>query len=291
MPTVPPAGAPSGGGESHQAREIAESFGSDPGRYDRARPRYPNALIDRIVAGLRGPGQARGDRPPWNQQSPDLLDVGCGTGIVARQFLAAGCRVLGVDPDARMADLARRHGLEVEVAAFETWDPADREFDAVVAGQSWHWVDPVAGAARAAHALRPGGRLAVFWNVFQPSPELAEAFAAVYRRVLPDSPLFQGGAGITGPDAYRGLCAKAADGIRDAGAFGPPEQWRFDWHRRYTRDEWLDQVPTSGFWGQIPAAVQRELLAGIGAAVDAAGGSFTMPYATMAVTAAQTGAT
>jgi len=54
----------------------------------------------------------------------DVLDVGCGTGIAARQFQAAGCRVLGVDPDARMAGLARRSGLEVQVATFETWDPA-----------------------------------------------------------------------------------------------------------------------------------------------------------------------
>jgi SAM-dependent methyltransferase len=87
--------------------------------------------------------------------------VGCGTGIAARQFQAAGCRVLGVDPDARMADLARRGGIEVEVARFEAWDPAGRDFDAVIAGQAWHWVDPVAGAAGAARALRPGGRLAV----------------------------------------------------------------------------------------------------------------------------------
>jgi SAM-dependent methyltransferase len=275
MPTVPPDRTPFSGRESHQAREIAESFGSDPDRYDRARPRYPGALVDRLVASIPG---------------LDVLDVGCGTGIVARQFHAAGCRVLGVDPDQRMADLARRHGLEVEVATFETWESAGRVFDAVVAGQAWHWVDPVAGAARAARALRPGGRLAVFWNAFEPPPDVAEAFAAVYRQVMPESPLFRGGAGTGGPDAYRGVCATAADGIRKAGTFGDPEQWRFDWDRRYSRDEWLDQVPTSGFWAQIPAAGQRELLAGIGAAVDAAGGGFTMHYATVAVAAARTSA-
>jgi SAM-dependent methyltransferase len=294
MPTVPPPRTPFGGRESHQARELAESFGSDPGRYDRARPRYPGALVDRIVAGRPEPdaNRARPDAnrpgPDANRPGPDVLDVGCGTGIVARQFQAAGCRVLGVDPDARMAELARRHGLEVEVTTFEAWESAGRVFDAVVAGQAWHWVDPVAGPARAARTLRPGGRLAVFWNAFQPPPDVAEAFAAVYRKVMPDSPLFRGGAGISGPDAYLGLCARAADGMREAGAFGQPEQWRFDWDRRYTRDEWLDQVPTSAFWAQMPAAGQRELLAGIGAAVDAAGGSFTMPYATVVVTATRT---
>ena len=76
---------------------------------------------------------------------------------------------------------------------------------------------------------------------------------------MPDSPLLRGGAGTSGPDAYRAVCAKAADGMREADAFGEPEQWRFGWDRPYTRGEWLDQLPTSGFWAQIPAAGQREI--------------------------------
>ena len=96
--------------------------------------------------------------------------------------------MLGVEPDARMAGFARQTGVEVEVATFEAWDAAGREFDAVVAGTAWHWVDPVAGAARAAQVLRPGGRIAPFHHVFQSPPEVAEALAQVYRRVVPDSP-------------------------------------------------------------------------------------------------------
>jgi SAM-dependent methyltransferase len=255
--------------EPHQHRQVAESFGSDAGRYDRARPGYPGALVERIVAA--SPGR-------------HVVDAGCGTGIAARQFQAAGCRVLGVDPDARMADLARQSGVEVEVAKFEAWDPAGRAFDAVIAGQAWHWVDPVAGAAKAVQALRPGGRLAVFWNVFQPPPEVGEAFAAVYRQVMPDSANFWAGSIL---DMYSVGFSKAADGIREAGAFGGPEQWRFDWDRRYTRDQWLEQVPTFGGYSQIPPATQQEILAGTGVAIDALGGSFTMHYATVAVTAAR----
>jgi SAM-dependent methyltransferase len=116
----------------HRHRQVAEGFGVDAERYDRALPGYPAVLVEQIVAASPGSG---------------VLDVGCGTGIAARQFQAAGCRVLGVDPDARMADLARQSGVEVEVAAFEIWDPAGRAFDAVVAGQAWHWVDPAAEAA------------------------------------------------------------------------------------------------------------------------------------------------
>jgi SAM-dependent methyltransferase len=214
----------------------------------------------------------------------EILDVGCGTGIAARQFRAVGCRVLGVDPDARMAALARESGIDVEVSAFEAWEPAGRTFDAIVAGQAWHWVDPVAGAAKAATALRPGGRLVVFWNVFQPPPDLAEAFGAIYRRALPDMPaLFS--RPMSALEVYSPMLTTAADGMRAAGAFGDPEQWRFDWERPYSRDEWLAQVPTFGGHSRLAPAVVEELLTGIGAAIDAAGGSFTMQYATVVVTA------
>jgi hypothetical protein len=46
-------------------------------------------------------------------------------------------------------------------------------------------------------------------------------------------------------------------------------------------------VPTSAFWAQIPEGGQREVLAGFGTAIDAAGGSFTVQYATVAVAAAR----
>ena len=98
---------------------MAESFGVDAERYNRVRPRYPGALVQRIIAASPG---------------LDVLDVGCGPGVAARQFQAAGCTVLGVEPDPRMAEFARRTGVEAEVATFEAWDPAGRAFDAVVAG-------------------------------------------------------------------------------------------------------------------------------------------------------------
>ncbi|MEV0666572.1 class I SAM-dependent methyltransferase [Actinomadura luteofluorescens] len=267
MPTISTGPSP----EPHRAREVAESFGSDAERYDRARPRYPDALVERIAAASPG---------------PDVLDVGCGTGIEARQFQAAGCTVLGVEPDARMAGFARRGGLEVEEATFESWDPAGRDFDAVIAGTAWHWVDPVAGAAKAARVLRPGGRLAAFWHVFELPPTVVEAFAAVYRRVVPDSP-FDIQAGRSAMDTYQVMFAKAADGVRSAGGFGEPEQWRFDWEHTYTRDEWLDQMPTHGTLTRLPDAERAQVLEGVGEAIDAMGGAFTMPYATVAVTAAR----
>ncbi|WP_439679176.1 class I SAM-dependent methyltransferase [Embleya sp. MST-111070] len=252
----------------HRHRETAESFGVDAERYDRTRPRYPQALVDRIVAAAPG---------------PDVLDVGCGTGIVGRRFRAAGCTVLGVDPDPRMADWARGRGLDVEVATFEDWDPVGRTFDALVCGQAWHWVDPVAGAAKAARVLRPGGRLALFWNTAMPEPELAASFAGIHRWLLPDSP-----AALPTPGdidrAYATMCAHAADGLRAAGVFAEPEQWRLDRRHTYTRDEWLDQVPTIGVYTRLAPDVSTELLAAFGAAIDAAGGSVPVDYGTLTLT-------
>jgi hypothetical protein len=147
-----------------------------------------------------------------------------------------------------------------------------------------------AAAAKAAQVLRAGGRLAVFWHVFQPPPEVNDAFAAVYQRVVPDSPFDLQAMPKQSPDGYQALFTKAADGIRKVGRFSDPEQWRFDWQRSYTREEWLDQLPTSGALTRLPSDKLAEVLEGVGAAIDAMGGSFTMPYATVAVTAARTSA-
>ncbi|HEY6296527.1 MAG TPA: class I SAM-dependent methyltransferase [Streptosporangiaceae bacterium] len=280
MTTLPPgpegtaetgAGSYGQGQASHLQRQVAEGFGTEAGRYDRARPTYPADLVERIIAA--SPGR-------------DVLDVGCGTGISARLFQAAGCRVLGVDPDSRMAELARRGGTETEVATFEDWDPAGRMFDAVIAAQAWHWVDPVAGVAKAAAVLRPRGRLAVFWNAFDPPEELRAAFGEVFRRVVPDSPFgrFWARPAI---DAYRTGCETVADVIRESGSFAEPEEWVSHWQRAYTREEWLDLVPTTGGFTRQPEAIQAEILDGLGAAVDAAGGIFTMSYTTIAATAAR----
>ncbi|MEC3918021.1 class I SAM-dependent methyltransferase [Nocardia sp. CDC160] len=273
MVTLPSPEPESADSSPHRAREVAESFGVDAARYDRTRPTYPTALIDRILAA--SPGK-------------DVLDVGCGTGIVARQLRDAGCRVLGVEPDSRMAEFARKTGIDVEIGTFEQWDPAGRSFDAVVAGTAWHWVDPVAGAAQAARVLRESGRLAAFWPVPQMPPEASTAFAAVYREFLPDSPLSLV-ADRPALELYQTILTKALNGIRETGSFAEPEQWRFDWQRIYTRDEWLDQIPTHGALTQTPPDTLAAILDGIGTAIDTMGGTLTIDYATMVVTAARNG--
>ena len=233
---------------THRHRDVAQSFGTDAELYDRARPSYPAELVSEIIDASPG---------------LDFLDVGIGTGLSARLFRDAGCRVLGVEVDERMAEVARRHGFEVEASAFETWDPAGRQFDAVTAAQAWHWIDPLAGAAKAAEALREGGVLAVFWNAFGLSQQLADAFADVYRQVPNDLP-FNPWAAPALPN-YEKMAQVAADGMRKTGKFEEPQEFRVDWQHRSTREEWLSQVPTFGGHSRLPKTQLDALLAGLGA--------------------------
>jgi SAM-dependent methyltransferase len=258
--------------EPHQYRRVAESFGTDAERYDRARPTYPAELIDRIVA--ESPGRA-------------VLDVGCGTGIGARQLRAAGCVVLGVEPDPRMADFAHGTGVEVEVSTFEDWDPAGRTFDAVVAAQAWHWVDPAAGATKAAAVLAPKGLFAAFWHVLLPPEAVQQAFAAAYHRVVPDPP-FDLRTTPRQANPYQSLITTVGEKFTALGGFGTPNDWRFEWDRTYTRDEWLDQLPTQGGLTRLPAEQLAEILSEVGAAIDAMGGSFSARFTTVGVAVTRT---
>ncbi len=251
--------------ELHKFRQVAESFGVDAARYDRARPRYPEALIQRVIAASPG---------------IEFLDVGCGTGIGARQYQAAGIEVLGVDVDERMADVARLSGVQVEFGKFEDWDPKGRTFDAVVAGQAWHWVDPLLGARNAAQVLRPHGLLALYWHVFDPPSVVGNAFDEVLQRVAPDAPLQNPGLQLQQANVKR-----AEAGIRAAGDFGEPEQWRYEWQREYTREEWLDHLLTTGTLTLLAPEQLATVQDAVGTAIDGIGGRFTMDYVTLAVAA------
>lgn len=258
------------GTEIHRERAIAESFGTDPAGYDRWRPRYPQSLIDRILG---------------HRSGAEVLDVGIGTGIVARQLRDAGATVLGIEPDARMADFARSCGFEVDEATIEDWDPRGRSFDALVAGQTWHWVDPAAGAAKARQVLRPDGRIALFWNAGDAPAEVTAAFADAFALAVPEWP---GHIGRTPPPAaelYTVIADRAAEGLRVTGGFSHPERWQDGWQQEYTREEYLAMLPTQGTLTRVSAERVAPVLEAVGLAIDRLGGSFVMNYVTTTVTA------
>jgi SAM-dependent methyltransferase len=227
----------------HTNRARAESFGAAAEAYDRVRPSYPRALVDDLVAGAPA----------------DALDVGCGTGKAARLLAERGLPVLGVEVDARMAAVARAHGIAVEVGTFEHWDAAGRRFDLIISGQAWHWIDPDAGAVKAAALLRPHGLLAPFWNFSTVDADLRARIDAAYARIAPhvtDRSVVRSGGPATIPPA--------ADQLRAAGLFTSVEHRRYPWERDYTRDEWLALVRTHSDHSTLPVGQLAALLDAVG---------------------------
>ena len=146
-------------------RERANSFGGAAHNYDTHRPRYPDQLIDDVLAsGVRR-----------------LLDVGAGTGIASMQFVERGVDVLAVEPDTRMASVAQVKGIPVEIAAFEQWEPAGRRFDRVVFAASFHWVDPAVALPKIHSILGDGGKLALIWNRLRPTRPTRAQFESIYK--------------------------------------------------------------------------------------------------------------
>jgi len=135
----------------------------DPGRqidwgktaadYAAYRPGYPASFFRKLAAldiGL--PGQR-------------ILDLGTGTGVLARQFAAQGCRVVGADIAGNQLSEARRLAAEQKLAVDFVEAPAEDNglpggaFDVITASQSWLYFDKARAIPEVLRLLAPGGCL------------------------------------------------------------------------------------------------------------------------------------
>ncbi|TCK26639.1 class I SAM-dependent methyltransferase [Pseudonocardia endophytica] len=232
--------------EWHRNRARAESFGAGAADYDRYRPPYADGLFDDLAS-------RRPDR---------VLDIGCGNGRAAVGLIARGLDVLGVEPDTRMAEVARSRGVVVEIAPFEDWDDDGRRFDLLTCGSAWHWVEPARGVAKAAAVLRPGGTLARFWNYHV----LDDATVERLERVYADLGVEAGGHG-------RGARAYDSDPVVADPAFGEvtTEIWREA--RTFTADGWIDLLGTFSDHATLDPDRRTELFAALRREIDAMGGT------------------
>lgn len=129
----------------------ARSFGQVADDYDRWRPTYPDAAVDRLAP----------------QAPARVADVGAGTGKLTAALLARALIVEAVEPDPQMlAVLARNHPSAVPHLSDSTSLPVeDGSLDAVLVADAWHWFDPERTIAELRRVLRPSGWLGLVWNV------------------------------------------------------------------------------------------------------------------------------
>lgn len=134
-------------------RSLGSAFTVGGADYEALRPSYPDEAVRWLTEAL--PARA------------DVVDVGAGTGKLTRPLVAAGHRVTAVDPSADMLAQLERALPDVStvIGTGESFPAPDASADLIVYAQAWHWVEPEAAGAQARRVLRPGGRLAMVWNV------------------------------------------------------------------------------------------------------------------------------
>jgi SAM-dependent methyltransferase len=236
-------------------RQRANSFGGAAQNYDAYRPRYPDQLIDDVLA----PGARR------------VLEAGAGTGIASMQMIERGAGLLAVEPDARMAAVAQAKGIPVEIASFEQWDPAGRTFDRLVFAASFHWVDPAVALPKIRGVLDDGGKLALIWNRLRPTNPTRAEFESIYHDYM-DIGTHRGDGN---PDEIVDLLAAAGFTVT---------QRRYPHDLHYSAQQWIDIAFT--FSNQLiladdkAAALRARLADRIGTAGVSVGGDAVAILAT-----------
>lgn len=136
--------------------------------YVKYRPSYPAAAIDQILA-MGSP--------------PQLVaaDVGAGTGISARLLAERGVRVLAIEPNLEMRQVAEAHPLlEFRDAKAEATGLADASVDLVTCFQSFHWFEPHSTLSEFRRIIKPSGKLVLVWNY----ADAADKFTAKYMQLV-----------------------------------------------------------------------------------------------------------
>jgi SAM-dependent methyltransferase len=207
--------------------------------YQRARPEYPDELIDHLVAVS---GLHAGDR---------LLEVGCGTGKATLPLARRGFRLTCVELGAELGAAARRNlsgfpDVEVVHDSFEQWSPPhDVRFDLVLAATAWHWIAPTVRYRKARTALRPGGHLA-FWSATHVFPDDGDPFFAEIQDVYDEI----GEALPPGtPRPRPGELGEQRAEIEASGLFEVVDVRHFDWETVHDADSYIDLLDT--FSGHI----------------------------------------
>lgn len=241
--------------------------------YDQARPGYPAALFDDVVALSRIPPGGR------------ILEIGCGTGQATIKFARRGYHIHCIEMGANLAAVARinlaaypRAG--VSVAAFETWLIKDATFDLAVSATAFHWIDPAVRYRKTVQALKPGGAIALFWNKHvqtKISADFFQAVQAVYMREAPDM-----AQGFPGPPHPNDVPEPIKEEIDQTGLFGEVTVRRYKWDLVYDALSYTNLLNTYSDHRCLEDAKRERLFRAIIELMDTQfGGYITKEYLTI----------
>ncbi len=240
--------------------------------YAEFRAGFPEVLFERLAGhGVGLTGQR-------------ILDLGSGTGSLARGFGRRGALVTALDiSEAMLAEartLAAAEGLAIETrcASADATGLPDRAFDAVSAGQCWHWFDRAAAAREVRRLLRPAGRLAICHFDWIPRP--GNVVAATEDLILRHNPAWDmdGGSGL-----YPAWLGDAADA-----GFLDLETFSADLTVAYSHEAWCGRIRASaGVGGSLPAEAVSDFDAALAArlARDFPGDPLQIPHRVFALVA------
>lgn len=235
----------------------ATSFGAEADTYEASRPDYPFEAVAWMLEKL-APGARR------------VADVGAGTGKLTRVLAKApDAEVVAIDPDPAM--LAKLRGTVPGVPTFvgtaEALPLPDASVDAVVLGQAWHWVDPVAGSAEVGRVLRPGGTLGLIWNTRDNRVDWVRRLTEIMHASAAEELLDAEGPTVTQP-------------------FGELEMQRWEWVRPMTRAQLHRMADSRSHLITASAEVRATIHAGMDELFDELGveaeGTIDLPYVTRA---------
>lgn len=242
-------------------------FDQDAGLYDRARPGYPDQLIEDIIACSEIPDGGR------------ILEIGCGPGKATCPFAEHGYSILCIEPGPNMAavtmEKCRDYLVQVDISSFEDWPIQENAFDLAISASAFHWLDEKIRVPKVAQALKPGGTIALFWNK-RPGPvsdifiEANRIYAKHAPELAQDESEMRERRGLTG-EQIRGM----ADEIDATGLFGPVTIKTYPWSKTYTSREYVDLLNTYSGHRILPEEQKRPLFEAIAKVIDEHGGIIT----------------